>query len=101
MRIGSSYIPPQLPSRPQQRPADALAASGDALASRSPSQGGERAQVLRSVEANFQRVEDSGFYSMERDLSLRSQEALNAYITTERYQTAPGQGELMGVDIYV
>lgn len=99
MRIDSSFNFPQLPQRPKAVPAprDAGTAGPEAAPKEAPRRPGF------SVEAaQFQpRQERAEFYSTQRDLSLRGQEALASYLTTASFQHSTGSSELVGVDIYV
>lgn len=100
MRIDSSFNFPQLPQRPKAVPAprDAGTAGPETTAREAPRRPGFSVEAAQFQERTQERTE---FYSTQRDLSLRGQEALASYLTTASFQHSSASAELVGVDIYV
>ncbi|WP_207062497.1 hypothetical protein [Motiliproteus sp. SC1-56] len=103
MRIDSSFNFPQLPQRPQgvtARPDPRPEPAGPAETQKND--GRSRTRFFEPVQPEgASRQEQSRFYSTDRELPLRSQEAISLYHTTASFKSGAGTGELVGVDIYV
>ncbi len=58
-------------------------------------------ELIQAAEQTAQAREETRFYTMDRDLPLRGQEALSAYISTAQLNIQSEDVQLVGVDIYV
>ncbi|MCW9052585.1 MAG: hypothetical protein OQJ91_09815 [Motiliproteus sp.] len=57
--------------------------------------------LIQAAEQSSQAREQANFYSMERELPFKGQEALNAYLTTSQFRSQADNSQLVGVDIYI
>ncbi len=56
---------------------------------------------IQAAEQSAQSRENSQFFSMDRELPFRGQEALNSYLSTSQLPYQSESAQLVGVDIYV
>lgn len=101
MRIGASFNLPQLPQRPAAQSAIPAPSGSDKDPTRSPE---SATQIDPSVDVTKtrarQQTDSATFYSTDRELSLRGQEAMQTYLTTAGFQFGNARSELVGVDVY-
>lgn len=102
MKIGSSL---PIISNPGRQPGQSLTSERPASVSQQSGQPQRHAEPVSPHEriASTEQTtssRESRFFNMDRDLSYRGQEALNAYLITESYQPL-AEGELVGVDLYI
>ena len=105
MRIGASFHLPQLPQRPSSQTVATPSATQDKDSARSaPSAAPASAPAdfhSDFIQARASQSSDSGrFYSTDRELPLRGQEAMQTYLTNAGFQFGGAKAELVGVDIY-
>ncbi|MFT5720355.1 MAG: hypothetical protein ACI9W6_000645 [Motiliproteus sp.] len=101
MQIGASFNAPSLP----QRPAAATVAPAQPDRDRDTARPGAAAeQADSSIDPGKTRsrpqTDSAGFYSTDRALSARGQEAMQTYLTTAGFQFGNARPELVGVDVY-
>ncbi|MFT6914793.1 MAG: hypothetical protein ACJAWL_001092 [Motiliproteus sp.] len=97
MRIGASYNLPALPQRPAA-PTLAPAQSGSDRESAQSGSSAEKTALGRTISSP--QTDSTGFYSTDRALSTRAQDAMQTYLTTAGFQFGNARPELVGVDVY-
>ena len=103
MRIDGSFNFPQFPQRlPQQQ---SVSPTPEKLQQpESPAKAPEVGTQLVDFAAEFARTHQASgsesFYSTDRNLSLKGQAAMDAYVTTAGFQSVGSRSEWIGVDIY-
>lgn len=104
MRIGASFNFPQLPQRPAAQTAIPAQSGKDKDAAHARTSVPTATQIDPSIDFSkarmTQQADSTGFYSTDRELSLRGQEAMQTYLTTAGFQFGNARSELVGVDIY-
>tara|TARA_R110002167_G_scaffold4648_4_gene21934 strand:+ start:21217 stop:21543 length:327 start_codon:yes stop_codon:yes gene_type:complete len=107
MRIGASFNLPQLPQRPSSQTVVTPSAAQDKDSARSSSTSSAISSTVKTdfdtdfIQARASQSADSGrFYSANRELPLRGQEAMQTYLTNAGFQFSGAKAELVGVDIY-
>lgn len=102
MRIDGSFSFPQFPQRlpPQQ----SVTPTPDEQQPASPTNSTETGTQLVDFVAEFARARQASgsesFYSTDRNLPLKGQAAMEAYVTTAGFQSVGSRSEWVGVDIY-
>ena len=103
MRIGASFNFPQLPPRQAQLPPPSTQSNAD-----QPRSGGNSPSRIESFDLTAellqsrasQSADSARFYSTDRQLPLRGQEAIQTYLNNSNLSLNPGEPEWVGVDIY-